>query len=397
MTPNTPDGNEGKPPGDPGRGGGPGRTRTPGKGRGQLSIGKLSNGKLGHRTLGHRTPGSRARRRAGLAGVAAVAAGLLLAACTGPAPTGAAGAGTSGGTGTGAVAEPTHSGKLHFAVITHAAPGDSFWSVVKNGAQAAGKQLGVQVDYENDPDPGNQARLINNAVAQHVDGLAVSMANPSALHSAISAAEAQHIPVVTINSGEQESKAYGAIGHVGQDEEIAGEGAGTQLKKLGVKHALCVIHEAGNVGLSDRCAGAAKGFGGKMTNLQVDINNPTQIVSRITAALQADPSIDGLLTLNAQVAANAVQGAQGAGAASRVKIGTFDVNPDVLSAIKSGKVDYAVDQQQYEQGYLPIVMLKLYIENGNTVGGGQPVLTGPAIVDRSNADQVAQYAARGTR
>ncbi|WP_152617767.1 sugar ABC transporter substrate-binding protein [Phaeacidiphilus oryzae] len=356
----------------------PGRTRGTGLGR-----------------LLHRT-GRRTRRRAGLAGVAAVAAGLLLAACTGPEPTGAA-AGTGTGSGGGAVSQPSHGGRLHFAVITHAAPGDSFWSVVKNGAVAAGKQLGVEVDYQNDPDPGNQARLIDNAVAQHVDGLVVSMANPAALHSAISAAEAQHIPVVTINSGEQQSKAYGAIGHVGQDEYIAGQGAGAQLKKLGVQHALCVIHEAGNVGLSQRCQGAANGFGGKMTNLQVDINNPTQIVSRITAALQADSSIDGILTLNAQVAANAVQGAQAAGALSRVKIGTFDVNPDVLNSIKAGKVDFAVDQQQYEQGYLPIVMLKLYIENGNTVGGGQPVLTGPAIVDRSNADQVAKYAARGTR
>ncbi|HEV7908810.1 MAG TPA: substrate-binding domain-containing protein, partial [Pseudonocardiaceae bacterium] len=143
------------------------------------------------------------------------------------------------------------------------------------------------------------------------------------------------------------------------------------------------------------CDGAKQGFGGEVTNLQVDINDPTGSESRIKGALQADSSIDAVLALHPQVAVNAVSAAKAAN--SKAAVATFDLNADVVSAIKSGDVLFAVDQQQYEQGYLPIVMLKLYRDNANTVGGGKPVLTGPGFVDKSTVDKVSEYAARGTR
>ena len=266
--------------------------------------------------------------------------------------------------------------------------------MVKNGAEAAGKQLGVTVTYSSDGDPGAQAKLIDNAVAQKVGGLVVSMANPDALKTSIENAVKAGIPVITINSGGARSKEFGALAHVGQDESIAGEQAGAKLKGAGKTKLLCVIHEAGNVGLSDRCAGAAKGFG-STTNLQVELANPTDVQSRIKGALQADPSIDAVLALNPQVATLAAGAAKDAGA--KAQVATFDLNADVVTAIKAGDVLFAVDQQQYEQGYLPIVMLKLYADNANTVGGGNPVLTGPGFVDKSNVDKVAEYAKRGTR
>ncbi|WP_377271114.1 sugar ABC transporter substrate-binding protein [Peterkaempfera sp. SMS 1(5)a] len=322
------------------------------------------------------------------------AAGLLLAAgCSGPAAD-HGGAATAASSPAGAPAEAS-TGSLHIAVISHGGPGDAFWNVVKNGALAAGRQLGVQVDYTSDPDPAGQARLIDNAVAQHVGGLVVSMANPDALQTAVKAAVAAGIPVVTINSGSAQSASFGAIGHVGQEESVAGQGAGARLKQQGRHKILCVIHEAGNIGLNQRCDGARKGFGGQVVNLQVDAANPTDVVSRIRGALQADTAVDGVLTLNAQIAADAVDAVKAVG--SKAEVATFDLNPDVLNAIKAGTVSFAVDQQQYQQGYLPVVMLKLYHDNGNTLGGGAPVLTGPGFVDTSNVAQVAQYAARGTR
>jgi simple sugar transport system substrate-binding protein len=236
--------------------------------------------------------------------------------------------------------------------------------------------------------------LIDNAVAQHVDGLVVSMANPDALKTSIQNAVRAGIPVITINSGESQSAAFGAIAHVGQNEGIAGQQAGAKLKAAGKANLLCVIHEAGNVGLTQRCDGAKQGFG-KTTTLQVDINNPTDVEAKIKGALQTDPTIDAVLTLNPQIALSAVNAAKEA--SSKATIATFDLNSDVVNAIKGGQVLFAVDQQQYEQGYLPIVMLKLYHDNANTVGGGQPVLTGPGFVDKSNVDKVAQYASRGTR
>ncbi|RKT51558.1 substrate-binding domain-containing protein [Saccharothrix australiensis] len=317
----------------------------------------------------------------------ALASLAVLAACTGPS---AAGPPPTAGTGG---ARP--GGDLRVAVISHGTAGDAFWNVVKNGATDAGRQLGVAVDYHSDGDPGRQATLIDNAVAQEVGGLVVSMANPDALKTSIGRAVSAGIPVVTVNSGGDRSASFGAIGHVGQDEGIAGEQAGRRLRDAGKAKLLCVIHEAGNIGLAQRCAGARAGFGGAVTDLQVDLNSPTDVASRIGGALRADPEVDAVLALNPQVAASSVRAVRGASAAAVVA--TFDLDADVTDAIKAGDVLFAVDQQQYEQGYLPIVLLKLYRDNANTVGGGRPVLTGPGFVDRSNVDVVAEHAERGTR
>ena len=311
----------------------------------------------------------------------ALAAPLVLAACS-------ANGGSDDGNGGG-------SSDLSFSVITHGSAGDAFWDVVQNGAEQAGKDLGVTVDYQSDGDPQKQSQLIDAAVNQHVDGIVVSMANPDALEDSIRAAVKAGIPVVTINSGGDRSAEFGAIGHVGQDEAIAGQGAGQRLKADGATTVLCVMHEAGNIGLEQRCDGASQGLGTDVVPLQVDINDLQTAQSTITSELQSDPSVDAVLTLNSAVAAVAVQAVGDAG--SRAEVATFDLNQDVISGIQDGSISFAVDQQQYEQGYLPVVMLRLYAKNLNTVGGGQPVLTGPGIVDAGNVDQVADLATKGTR
>ncbi|MFL6140922.1 MAG: sugar ABC transporter substrate-binding protein [Labedaea sp.] len=339
--------------------------------------------------MSHNFAPARTRRRL-LLGFASAGA-ILLAACSGPA---ADNTSNNNSGGSAPAPAPSSSGDLKVAVVTHGGAGDAFWSVVKNGAEAAGKQLGVGVTYSSDGDPGAQARLIDNAVAQKVGGLVVSMANPDALKTAIDNAVKAGIPVITINSGSARSKEFGALAHVGQEESIAGEQAGAKLKAAGKTKLLCVIHEAGNIGLTQRCDGAKRGFG-TVSNLQVDLANPTDVEARIKAALQTDTSIDAVLALNPQVGVLAASAAKGAG--SKAQVATFDLNADVAAAIKSGEVLFAVDQQQYEQGYLPIVMLKLYHDNANTLGGGGPVLTGPGFVDKSNVDRVTEYAKRGTR
>jgi simple sugar transport system substrate-binding protein len=317
----------------------------------------------------------------------AVAAPLLLSACT--TDGGSEDGGGSGGGGGAA------EGDLSVAVVTHGSAGDAFWDVVQNGAEAAGEDLGVSVDYQSDGDPQRQSQLIDAAVNQDVDGIVVSMANPDALQDSIGAAVSAGIPVVTINSGGERSAEFGAIGHVGQDETIAGRGAGQRLAEDGARNVLCVVHEAGNIGLEQRCAGAAEGLGLPLTPLQVDINDLQTAQSTITSQLQSDTSIDGVLTLNSAVAAVAVAAVGDAG--SEARVATFDLNQDVITGIQDGGISFAVDQQQYEQGYLPVVMLKLYAENLNTVGGGQPVLTGPGIVDAENVDEIADLASAGTR
>ena len=319
--------------------------------------------------------------------VAASALLLVAAGCSGTGQQSTASTGGGGG-----------SGKYDYqiAVVTHGAAGDTFWDVVKKGAEKAGADMGDAVTYQDSGgDPAKQSQLIDAAVNQKVDGLVVSMANPDALKASIQKAVAAGIPVITINSGQDSSKEFGALAHVGQDEGIAGQGAGAQLKAAGVTHALCVIQEAGNIGLEQRCQGFEQGLGGQVDNLQVENSNPSGAQATITSKLQSDPSINGILTLGPVIGAVAIKAVTDA--KSTATLATFDLNGDVTQAIADGKMLFAVDQQQYTQGYLPIVMLTLYKANLNTIGGGQPVLTGPGYVTKDNAAKVKDLATQGTR
>jgi simple sugar transport system substrate-binding protein len=282
------------------------------------------------------------------------------------------------------------------AVITHGS-GDSFWAVAKKGAEDAGKQMGVTVKYsESANDPQKQAQLIDSAVTEKVDGIAVSAPNPDAIRDSLKKATDAGIPIITLNSGAEDYQALGAITHVGQTETIAGEGAGAKFKEAGAKKLLCVIHEQSNIGLNQRCDGAKKGFGGEVENLQVKgVDDIQTTLTEIQSKLQSDNSIDAVLTLNPDIAVAARDAVQGAG--SSAKLATFDLSGDVVQAIQDGEIDFAVDQQQYLQGYLPVVFLTLYKSNANTVGGGEPVLTGPGYVTKDNAETVAQLAKDGTR
>ena len=281
-------------------------------------------------------------------------------------------------------------------MVTHSDEG-SFWSVVKKGAQQAAQDEGVKLVWSpSNNDPQKEAQLIDAAVSQKVDGLAVSVPNASAIRGALSKAKSAGIPIITLNSGAEDFKELGAITHVGQTEKIAGVAAGQKLKAAGVKKVLCVVHEQNNIGLQQRCDGVKQGFGGAVTNLQVkgtaDIST-TQ--TEVRSKLQADKSFDGVIALNPDIAA-AVKSAI-RGASSNAKLATFDLSPAVLKDISAGNVLFAVDQQQYLQGYLPIVFLKLFRQNANTVGGGQPVLTGPGFVEKSNVSTVEKLAEAGTR
>jgi simple sugar transport system substrate-binding protein len=290
----------------------------------------------------------------------------------------------------------TQGGDLRIAVITHGS-GDSFWAVAKRGAEQAGKDLGVNVQYsESANDPQKQAQLIDAAVTDKVDGIAVSAPNPDALRDPLKKAVDAGIPVITLNSGQTDSAELGAMTHVGQDETIAGDAAGQRLAEGGSQKLLCVIHEQGNIGLNQRCDGAKQGFGGEVENLQVKgVEDISTTLTEIQSKLESDSSVDSVLSLNPDIAVAARDAVQGAG--SEAKVATFDLSGDVVKAIKAGEILFAVDQQQYLQGYLPVVFLTLFNENNNTVGGGLPVLTGPGFVDKGNAETVEQLAEEGTR
>ena len=284
---------------------------------------------------------------------------------------------------------------LTIAVITHG-EGDTFWSVAKKGAEQAGKDMGVTVKYsESQNDPQKQAQLIESAVTEKVDGIATSNPNTDALRAPIKKATDAGIPVITLNSGQGDFADLGAITHVGQDESVAGEAAGNRLAEVASGKMLCVVHEQGNTGLEERCAGAKKGFG-NVENVQVKgVNDIATSTTELQSKLQSDKDVTAVLTLNPDIAVAARDAIQGA--SSDAKLATFDLSGDVVKAVKAGEIEFAVDQQQYLQGYLPVVFLTLYNTNANTVGGGLPVLTGPGFVDKANASTVEQLAEEGTR
>jgi simple sugar transport system substrate-binding protein len=282
------------------------------------------------------------------------------------------------------------------AVITHGDNG-SFWSVVKRGASDAAQLTGVQLDYQGSKDdPAVQAKMISAVVASGVDGLAVSAAEPDAIAPSLEQARAQGIPVVTLNAGIDTYAKLGAFTHVGQDEMIAGRAAGQRIALAGAKRLLCIIHQKNNSGLQLRASGAKQGFGGAFEQLQVvGITDMTTTGQQIAAKLKADPSIDAVLTLGSDVCEVARQSIATAG--SSATLSTFDLSPEVIKAVTDRTVSFAVDQQQYLQGYLPVLFLYLYNVNANTIGGGQPVLTGPSFDDRSNVLIVQKLIAQGTR
>ena len=287
---------------------------------------------------------------------------------------------------------------IKICVYTHG-DGGTFWSVAQKGAEAAAADLGVTLDYQgSNNDAAKQASTIEAGIAAGCKGIAASAPDPGAIKAAMLKAKDAGIPTVTMNSGSAVFKDLGAFTHIGQDEIVAGQQAGLHFNDMGVKHVLCPIQEANNVGLTDRCKGLAQTFKGKVTNFNLDggLADLTAASAKVKAALQADSSIDAVFALNADIAAKAVLPAAEALGLS-LKIGTVDMSPEALDAIAAGKMEFAIDQQQYAQGYLAVVLLYLNLTNGHELGGGQPVYSGPGFVTKDNVANVKELVAAGTR
>jgi simple sugar transport system substrate-binding protein len=286
---------------------------------------------------------------------------------------------------------------ITIAVVTHGQASDPFWSVVKNGVDQAAEDMGVEVRY-NAPetfDMVKMSQLIDAAVASEPDGLAISVPDADALRDSIQGAIDADIPVVTLNSGGDVSEELGALTHVGQTELIAGEGAGERLAEAGVTNALCINQEVGNVALDQRCEGFEQGLGGEVQVVAVDLTNPTDAQAKIETAVQQNPDINGMLALGPTGAEPALKALREMGKLQDIPLATFDLAPSVLEAIRDGDMVFAVDQQQYLQGYLPIVILTNYAQYGVTPES--EVLTGPAFVTQENAQQVINLSKKGIR
>jgi simple sugar transport system substrate-binding protein len=283
-----------------------------------------------------------------------------------------------------------------FVVVVHGQASDPFWSVVKNGVDEAQKVTGATVEYRAPAtfDMVEMAQLIDAAVASKPDGLVVSVPDATALGSSIKNAVASGIPVVSMNSGSDVREELGILAHVGQTELEAGEGGGKRMKAAGVKKAICVNQEVGNVALDLRCEGFADGLGAPVEVVAVSMD-PTEIGNAVKAYLSANPDTNGVLTLGPSAAEPTMAALEEVEMLDKVKFGTFDLSPGVLQAIDQGKMLFAIDQQQFLQGYLPIQLLRLHKLYGLMPAG--TVMTGPGFVTQENAAQVIDLAAKGIR
>ena len=287
--------------------------------------------------------------------------------------------------------------KPHIIVVTHGQVSDPFWFVVKNGVDQAAKDSGADVEYRAPEkfDMVALAQLIDAAVASKPDGLAVSIPDADALGGAIQKAVKAGIPVISLNSGSDVSKKLGCLLHVGQDEYIAGKRGGERMKTMGIKKAVVINQEVGNAGLDLRAKGFTEAVGGDSQVLAVQMDF-TAARDAISGFLQKNPDIDAVLALGPTGAEPALQALEQVGKLGKVKFATFDLSPAVLQAIDKKQMDFAIDQQQYLQGYLPVVFLANYAKYG-LMPANDAVLTGPGFVTSETAKQVIDLTKKGIR
>ena len=276
-------------------------------------------------------------------------------------------------------------------LINHSDGTDPFWPVVVKGAEDAAALVGANLEYRhpNAVDAIEMAQIIRAAVALKPDGLIISILDPTVIGPEIRAAVDAGIPVVSMNSGGDVARDYGVLFHVGQPEYDAGMGAGMRSDATGVTHGLCVNPQAQNDAITQRCQGYADGLGDPLNMIDAT-NDPAEIRTRTAAALAADSSIDGVLATGPHVCTAVMDAISELGVEDRVQLGCFDVSADVVAGIKSGAVAYTIDQQQYLQGYMPVIGLDLYLKYGLLPGGD--ILSGPGFVTLENVAQVEELA-----
>jgi simple sugar transport system substrate-binding protein len=286
------------------------------------------------------------------------------------------------------------------AAISHGQASDPFWAIVKKGLDDAARQTGVAVSYRAPDryDIARMRRLIDEAIEANLDGLIVSLPDVQGLRAPILRARRAGIPVISINSGSDRFRDLGILAHVGQPEYRAGFEAGRRMAKAGVRTGLCVNQEIGNAGLDERCRGFGAGLrrsGGRSAVLGVDIQDPDQAQQRIAQAVR-DSTADGILTLGTAGALPALAALR-AGFGRRVQLATFDLSPEVLQAVRVRRMLFAVDQQPYLQGYLPVVLMAERSRHLLFPPRGELIPTGPDFVNSANADEVLELTRQGYR
>lgn len=281
-----------------------------------------------------------------------------------------------------------------YILVSHAPDSDSWWNTIKNGIALAGKQMGVTVEYRNPPtgDLADMARIIEQATASKPNGIITTLADFDVLSGPIRNAVDQGINVIIMNSGTPEqTREIGALMFVGQPEYDAGFAAGLRAKGDGIKSFLCVNHVISNAVVAERCRGFADGLGIKLGSSMLDSGqDPAEIKNRVLAYLSANPKTEAILTLGPTSADPTLLALQENGLAGDIYFGTFDLGDNIVKGIKSGVIQWGIDQQPFLQAYLPVVILTNYDRYG--VLPGNNINSGPGFVTKDALTLVEKYA-----
>ena len=294
------------------------------------------------------------------------------------------------------------------AVIVGSAQ-DGFWNMVKKGVddatlmvEANGGTVNFLQTQNYDNFGPDLAALIEQAVAQGVNGIAIPNWLPESETPALQAARDAGIVITSFNAGQSEMGDYDALNYFGSDEYLAGVAGGKYLAEHGAKRIMCHIQNPGAINLETRCKGVADGAkeaGAEAYILRVPANLDQDITGTseaMKAELIADPSIDAIITLAAWAADAAASAIDQQGKTGEIQLGTFDLSDSVLKRISDGTQAMAIDQQPYLQGFLATSMLFANLKFGTRIAT-TPVLTGPSIVDASNVATAIEGVKLGAR
>jgi len=295
---------------------------------------------------------------------------------------------------TGAAPAMADAAHPHFVFVSHAPDSDSWWNVIKNALKISAKQMDATVDYRNPQtgDLADMARIIEQSTSQNPDGLISTIADFNVLQGPLSTAVKKGIPLITVNSGTiEQSQKLGALLHIGQPEYDAGLAAGKRAKAEGGKDFVCVNHYISNTASVDRCKGFADGMGMPLGDHMIDSGmDPTSVKTRVSAYLHTHPNTDTIITLGPNSAEPTIDVVKEAHLNGKVHFGTFDLSAAISAAIKDGTIEYAIDQQPYLQGYLPVVLLANYVRYG--VIPPNSINSGPGFVTKDTIAQVEKLA-----
>ncbi len=299
------------------------------------------------------------------------------------------------------VAQAEEPKKPVYYVITHGGPADPFWGVVVKGVDDAGKELNVDARYAAPAGVfsiQDMVNILNTAISSKPDGIAVSITNVEALDKPIRSAIDQGIPVIAVNTPDirPEAERIPYMFYIGAYGYDGGFASGQQMLAVRTpKRAVCATHEAGHADHIARCQGFKDALKG-VTVDDLDIGqDPTQAVEILKAYFTKNPDADALLTLGPPGEIPAHKWLKESDNVGKIMFGTFDLGTDALDAIRDGSLMFAVDQQQYYQGYLSITYLDLY--HRHLLKPPQDIKTGPFFVSKDNVEGIAKQIEAGYR